>query len=245
MPIIIGKYVIDPDRLRKYLKKPLVRSKFMCFGAILLSLAAILILDSTKEIRSNPEMYQSRKPIDAKDQVEITQTSEIPMNISYTQSRAIQRGHKQKQDDDSVVSEPIEEESEQDDSSDDSVYPIRQSNSKVYIPYGILGGDYTRTKDLGIYKIVGYDAYCSHCVSKTVPDGITASGVKATVGRTVATHKSIPFGTILEIEGLGYYVVEDRGVDVGMVDIASANHDSCYMVTSQRQVWIVEETPGG
>ena len=245
MPVIIGRHVIDMNRLRKYIKKPIVRSKFMCFGSILLSLIAILILDSTKEIRRMPETYQIRKPVQTQEHVEITQISDIPMNSSHSQSQSAQREHDRsrapEEDVDIIVSESSEEAPEQNDTPDDSGYPIRKSNSSVYIPYGILEGDYSRVKDLGIYKIVGYDAYCSHCVSKEVPDGITASGVKATVGRTVATHKSIPFGTILEIEGLGYYVVEDRGVDVGMVDVASANHNSCYLVTSHRQVWIVEE----
>lgn len=39
----------------------------------------------------------------------------------------------------------------------------------------------------------------------------TASGAWPSEGRTVATlDRTIPFGTVLEIEGLGTYVVEDR-----------------------------------
>lgn len=41
--------------------------------------------------------------------------------------------------------------------------------------------------------------------------GITASGTKATEGRTIAAPKSIPFGTKVYIQGIGTRIVEDRG----------------------------------
>ncbi len=41
-------------------------------------------------------------------------------------------------------------------------------------------------------------------------DGITASGVPA-VGRICAAPPEYPFGTVLDIEGYGEYVVRDRG----------------------------------
>ena len=54
-------------------------------------------------------------------------------------------------------------------------------------------------------------AYCAcvKCCGKT--NGITASGTKATAGRTIAAPKNYPFGTKIEIAGMGTYVVEDRG----------------------------------
>lgn len=54
-------------------------------------------------------------------------------------------------------------------------------------------------------------AYCScvKCCGKS--DGITASGVKAQAGRTIAADTSLfPFGTRVRIDG-HEYVVEDRG----------------------------------
>lgn len=90
---------------------------------------------------------------------------------------------------------------------------------------------------IGTMYITGYDD-CVHCCGKT--DGITASGTKATVGRTVAMSSEYAFGTRVYIEGLGYYTVEDRGVGAGVVDVYCNNHSECYAITGYREVWIVE-----
>lgn len=91
---------------------------------------------------------------------------------------------------------------------------------------------------VGKFKITGYDAWCTHCCSGT---GLTASGKYATVGKTVATSKQFPFGTKLYIEGLGTYVVEDRGVGDHVIDIATDSHEACATVTniSGANVYIV------
>lgn len=90
---------------------------------------------------------------------------------------------------------------------------------------------------LGNYKITGYDPYCKHCCGKT--DGITASGVKAIIGETVAM-KGVAFGTKIYIDGLGYYTVHDRGVGNGVVDVARDGHNACYAITGRYDVYIVE-----
>ena len=74
-------------------------------------------------------------------------------------------------------------------------------------------------RDLGTYKLTAYCS-CSKCCGKS--DGITASGTKATAGRTVAA-KGIPFGTKLMING-ETYIVEDRGVGSGVIDIYFDSH---------------------
>lgn len=93
---------------------------------------------------------------------------------------------------------------------------------------------------LGNYKITGYDT-CARCCGKT--DGVTASGTQATVGRTCAADKSLPFGTILYIEGIGYRTVEDRGgaIKGGRIDVLCADHPSCYALTGWYDVYVVEE----
>ena len=58
------------------------------------------------------------------------------------------------------------------------------------------------------YVITAY-CHCTKCCGKS--DGITASGVKAREGITVAMNKSIPFGTKIYIDGVGERIVQDRG----------------------------------
>ena len=58
------------------------------------------------------------------------------------------------------------------------------------------------------YVITAYCG-CLKCCGKT--DGITASGEKAVQGVTIATDKSIPFGTKIHIDGVGERIVQDRG----------------------------------
>lgn len=70
-------------------------------------------------------------------------------------------------------------------------------------------------------------AYCAcmQCCGKT--DGITASGVKAVQGVTVAADTSrLPFGTKLHIDGVGERIVQDRGgaIKGNRIDIYFDNH---------------------
>lgn len=93
---------------------------------------------------------------------------------------------------------------------------------------------------VGKFFITGYDAYCSHCCGKS--NGITASGTQATVGRTIATSKQFSFGTKLYIEGYGTYIVEDRGVSNGTIDIVAESHEACYDLTRHNvNVYIVND----
>lgn len=77
------------------------------------------------------------------------------------------------------------------------------------VTYGI---DSDTTVDLGTYRVTAYCA-CEICCGEWAhnrPDGIVlgASGVELQAG--VSCGASLPFGTVLEIEGLGRYVVQDR-----------------------------------
>lgn len=74
---------------------------------------------------------------------------------------------------------------------------------------------------LGTYSLTAYCA-CVNCCGKT--DAITASGTVATAGRTVACN-SLPFGTVISING-NQYVVEDRGgMSDYVIDIFFDNHE--------------------
>ena len=72
------------------------------------------------------------------------------------------------------------------------------------------------------YKITAY-CPCSKCCGKT--SGITASGTKATAGRTVAASSKFAFGTKLNIGG-HIYTVEDRGgaISGNKIDIFVNTH---------------------
>ena len=89
---------------------------------------------------------------------------------------------------------------------------------------------------LGTYSLTAYCA-CESCCGKT--DAITASGTVATAGRTVACN-SLPFGTVISING-NQYVVEDRGgMGDGVIDIFFDNHqDAINFGRQSADVYIV------
>ena len=72
------------------------------------------------------------------------------------------------------------------------------------------------------YKITAY-CPCAKCCGKT--NGMTASGTKATAGRTVAASSKFAFGTKLNIGG-HIYTVEDRGgaINGNKIDIFVNTH---------------------
>lgn len=78
-------------------------------------------------------------------------------------------------------------------------------------------------KSLGTFKLTAYCA-CSRCCGKC--DGITATGVKATAGRTIAVDPSkIPYGTEVIING-HTYIAEDCGgaIKGNKIDIFFNSH---------------------
>lgn len=74
------------------------------------------------------------------------------------------------------------------------------------------------------YKITAY-CPCSKCCGKST--GRTASGTKATAGRTVAAPSNFAFGTKLNIGG-HVYTVEDRGgaINGNKIDIYVSSHQA-------------------
>ena len=82
----------------------------------------------------------------------------------------------------------------------------------------------TNSNEKWIWANVSAYCACSKCCGKT--NGITASGKKATVGRTIAAPSSYSFGTKIELEGLGTYIVEDRGgaIQGNRIDVYFASH---------------------
>lgn len=95
---------------------------------------------------------------------------------------------------------------------------------------------------IGQFKITYYCA-CEQCCGKT--DGITASGVKAQEGVTVAADTSIlPFGTKIYIKGIGWRTVQDRGGSIkgNKLDIYISSHNDPMPYNIQNlDVWVVVE----
>lgn len=75
------------------------------------------------------------------------------------------------------------------------------------------------------YTITAY-CPCEKCCGKS--DGITATGTKATAGRTIAVDPNeIPYGTRIEIEGVGVRIAEDCGGAVSgkKIDLFFETHE--------------------
>ena len=95
-------------------------------------------------------------------------------------------------------------------------------------------GSTIATGESKIFKITAYCA-CSKCCGKQT--GITASGTRATAGRTVAASSQFAFGTKLVING-NVYTVEDRGGAI------KGNKIDIYMDThAQALAWGVKYLP--
>lgn len=88
------------------------------------------------------------------------------------------------------------------------------------------GSSLPRTTSTGasgeIYKVTAYCS-CAKCCGKTT--GITASGTRATAGRTIAAPARFAFGTKLSLNGK-VYTVEDRGgaISGNKIDLYVSSH---------------------
>lgn len=85
--------------------------------------------------------------------------------------------------------------------------------------------------EVEIHTICKITAYCpcEICCGKT--DGITYSGTIATAGRTCAADPNVfPIGTVVEVDGLGQFTVEDIGGAVkGLhIDVFYNTHDEAW-----------------
>lgn len=83
---------------------------------------------------------------------------------------------------------------------------------------------------LGVYKVTAYCA-CQKCCGKSPDDpwyGITATGTRATQGRTIAADPAVlPYGTVVVING-HEYIVEDCGgaIDGKEIDMYFDSHQA-------------------
>ena len=77
---------------------------------------------------------------------------------------------------------------------------------------------------------------CAKCCGKNAK-GITASGTRPVEGRTVAASRSIPLGTRIHIEGIGWRIVEDRTAKRfdGRVDVYFRSHAEALRFGKQQR----------
>lgn len=80
------------------------------------------------------------------------------------------------------------------------------------------------------YHVTGY-CVCEKCCGKV--DGIGAAGIKVVPGVTVAG--TLPFGTMVWIDGIGYRTVQDRGAAIGdgEFDVLFETHQEAVEFGSQ------------
>lgn len=107
-------------------------------------------------------------------------------------------------------------------------------------------GDYTEQETeeeiqmtcLGDWLITFY-CPCEACCGPWAT-GYTASGDPAEEWKTVATDQ-FEFGTELYVEGLGYFTVQDRGVEGAHLDIFVSDHQEALELGEQtRTVYLLE-----
>jgi 3D (Asp-Asp-Asp) domain-containing protein len=76
--------------------------------------------------------------------------------------------------------------------------------------------------------IINASAYTAAADECGKSDGITASGLKVRESETIACPYQFPFGTKINIDGMGTYICEDRGGAI------KGNHIDIYMKTKKQ-----------
>jgi 3D (Asp-Asp-Asp) domain-containing protein len=95
------------------------------------------------------------------------------------------------------------------------------------------------------FEVFTITAYCSctKCCGKS--DGITYSGLKAVEGVTIAADLNIlPIGTVVEIEGIGRRIVQDKGgaIKGNRLDLYFQRHsDALRFGKQERWVTVIKE----
>lgn len=65
------------------------------------------------------------------------------------------------------------------------------------------------TTNLVIALVSAY-CHCQACTGQWSRYGLTASGARPQQGLTIAAPRSLPFGTLVQVPGLGWRTVQDR-----------------------------------
>lgn len=154
-------------------------------------------------------------------------SAEQLVNQIESQEDALNTLLKQQKDEEAaqILTQRQQEEKEAENSSQQS---SSQSSSQSGGSQDQQTGQSSGNTYLGRFRLTGY-CPCVQCCGKS--DGITASGTKATAGRTVAMG-GVPLGTKLLINGV-VYTVEDRGTSYSHVDIFFNTHGEALQFGSR------------
>ena len=154
-------------------------------------------------------------------------SAEQLVNQIESQEDALNTLLKQQKDEEAaqILAQRQQEEKEAENSSQQS---SSQSSSQSGGSQDQQTGQSSGNTYLGRFRLTGY-CPCVQCCGKS--DGITASGTKATAGRTVAMG-GVPLGTKLLINGV-VYTVEDRGTSYSHVDIFFDTHGEALQFGSR------------
>ena len=154
-------------------------------------------------------------------------SAEQLVNQIESQEDALNTLLKQQKDEEAaqILAQRQQEEKEAENSSQQS---SSQSSSQSGGSQDQQTGQSSGNTYLGRFRLTGY-CPCVQCCGKS--DGITASGTKATAGRTVAMG-GVPLGTKLLINGV-VYIVEDRGTSYSHVDIFFNTHGEALQFGSR------------
>ncbi len=123
--------------------------------------------------------------------------------------------------------------------------PVNWRDKQVTVEY-----EAPKLTFLGTFVVTAYCA-CEECCEKSPDDpwyGITATGTKATQGRTIAVDpRVIPYGTVLYFDGhggnFGGYIAEDCGGSIkgNRIDLYFDSHDEANeWGIKTRDIYIIE-----
>lgn len=186
-----------------------------------------------ESLSKQDEIYQAVKNTNVQIQEYSNQISkekgsaEQLVNQIESQEDALNTLLKQQKDEEAaqILAQRQQEEKEAENSSQQS---SSQSSSQSGGSQDQQTGQSSGNTYLGRFRLTGY-CPCVQCCGKS--DGITASGTKATAGRTVAMG-GVPLGTKLLINGV-VYTVEDRGTSYSHVDIFFNTHGEALQFGSR------------
>lgn len=117
---------------------------------------------------------------------------------------------------------------------------VEVKEDKQEVEVVVENEDFLENESLGMFRITAY-CPCVKCCNKN--DGITATGTKATQGRTIAVDPDvIPYGSTVYIDG-NAYIAEDCGgaIDGNRIDVFFDTHEDALIYGVQYHEVFVEK----